>query len=381
MGFLNTLLATSTALMALSQTASADPDRLSALEARLAQLEAQKPATGTISVPSGVNLQFYGMVRADAYKDFDYALGNNSIGIGGVTSATPRNSGYGSHAYQTRFGLRGSVEDVKFNLETDFYGAGGGSMRIRHAYGEYAGFTIGQTWTNWGAYNASGMWDFDGLAGGPGYRTLQLRYTAKVSDALAASVSAEEDPLPWRNRPILTGALNYTAGANAYKATAMSRRIDDASGKSVSGWGASLSANLKPWEGGSVQMVAATGKGIASMLKGGTGVGRQADGTRSFYDIDANGNAIGVNAYSIGVSHALTSKVELGLAYGRNDYDNFAGATGGTIRSLAGTILTLKYRPNERVAMGLDYMTFERKERSGAKVKADRLLAAVQFSF
>ena len=364
-------------------------DSVKQLEARIAKLEADAaktaaaPQAGQVTVASDVKLQLYGMIRAEAYKDFDYDMGQNSIGFGTITSATPRNGRYGAHAYQTRLGLRGSVEDLKFNLESDFYGNGGGSFRIRHAYGEYAGFTLGQTWSNWGAYNPSGMWDFDGLPGGAGYRVMQARYTFKPSENIAASVSVEEDPLPWRRRPILTGALNFTQGQNAYKVTAMSRKIDDLRGKGVSGWGVSFSGNLKPWEGGALQFALLKGEAVSSVLKGGTGVGRQADGRNasSSYEIDANGKPIGITAYSVGVSHAITPKVELGAAIGQNRYDDFAGSAPASIKSMTGAILTMKYRPTERVAMGLDYIRFERKEMSGRKVNADRLLAVATFSF
>lgn len=367
----------------------ASADSVRQLEARIAKLEAEAaasakaPAAGQVTVASDVKLQLYGMIRAEAYKDFDYDMGNNSIGFGTITSASPQNGRFGAHAYQTRLGLRGSVADMKFNLETDFYGNGGGGMRIRHAYGEYAGFTLGQTWSNWGAFNPSGMWDFDGLPGGAGYRVMQARYTFKPSENLTASVSVEEDPLPWRRRPMLTGAVLLNQGQNAYKVTAMSRKIDDLSGKGVDGWGVSFSGNLKPWEGGALQFSMVTGEAMSAMLKGGTGIGRQADGRglSSSYEIDSNGKPVGMSAYSIGVSHAITPKVELGAAIGQNRYDNFAGSTGRSIKSMTGAILTVKYRPSEKVAMGLDYMRFERKEFSGRKVDADRLLAVATFSF
>ncbi len=49
-------------------------------------------------------------------------------------------------AFQSRIGLTTMTpQGVKINLEGDFRGSGGGSLRLRHAYGEYNGILMGQT--------------------------------------------------------------------------------------------------------------------------------------------------------------------------------------------------------------------------------------------
>ncbi|GAB1477834.1 hypothetical protein MASR2M74_03760 [Paracoccaceae bacterium] len=217
------------------------------LEARIAKLEAENARTGVVRSGTGMDLTFYGYARVDADKDTNYNMGPNNLHFDNITSASAEDGKFGSHAFQTRLGVRGSTGDLKFNFEGDFYGAGGGSFRIRHAYGEFAGLTIGQTWSNWNADgNPSAMVDFNGVPGGAGYRAMQLRYAHKFADNLTVSASIEDDFASYKALPILTGALRYTDGSNVYKLTAMSRRLNDLGGNEVSGWGASLSTVLKP---------------------------------------------------------------------------------------------------------------------------------------
>ncbi|MFT4011820.1 MAG: DcaP family trimeric outer membrane transporter [Paracoccus sp. (in: a-proteobacteria)] len=356
------------------------------LNARVTQLE-KNAQSGTLHTTHGVDLTFYGFVRADMYTDSKYDMGNNSLGFSNVNSLTEENAKFGAHAYQTRFGVRGSFDTVhgeaKFNFEGDFYGGGGGSFRIRQAYGELAGFVLGQTWSNAAALNPATMLDFDGVMGGPGYRTIQGRYTAKLSDNLAASFSIEDDPLSWKARPVITGALTYTLGEDTYKFAAMSRGIDDLNGNNVNTWNVVASASVGLWEGGKLNGVISTGKGYSSIVKGGAGIGQQAGQAvaKSSYDLDANGDPIGLTAYAVGISHTFSPKFTMGFSVGLNDYDDFAGSTEISADDLTGAILTARYTPSERVLLGLEYQRFERKEFGGAKLHNDRLLAVAQFNF
>lgn len=129
------------------------PERVSAqtvseLDARISKLESESKSSGYLISASGVDLTFYGYVRADAYWDQNYDMGPNNGGFTYIPSGTPEEESHGMHAYQTRLGVKGSSGELKFNFEGDFYGGDGGSFRIRHAYGEYAGWTLGQTWSN-----------------------------------------------------------------------------------------------------------------------------------------------------------------------------------------------------------------------------------------
>lgn len=354
------------------------------LEARIAKLEEQSQKKGVVVSGSGMDLTFYGYVRGDFYSDSDYNMGPHNLSFANITSLSPEDGKFGAHAFQTRLGVRGSSGDLKFNFEGDFYGNGGGSFRIRHAYGEYAGWTLGQTWSNWNADgNPAAMVDFNGVPGGAGYRAMQIRYSYPLDNGLTLSGSVEDDFASYKKAPLLTGALRYNDGTNIYKVTAARRSLEDLAGNSVSGWGVSASAIVKPWEGGTVTGVYIVGEGVSSLLNYGNGIGQQAGQAvwKSSYDIDANGDAVGVSGYGIGVSHAFGKKFELGVSYGHYDYDNFAGSDAISVKGLSTGILTARYKPVDNMLLAIEYTRIEREEFGGAKVGGDRVGAIAQFSF
>ena len=376
-----TLAATAAGLVVASGAANAES--IAALEARIAQLEQKAANKGSVTTATGIDLTFYGYARVDGYKDFDYNLGVNSGGFAGVTPGTPEYDKFGGHAQQTRLGVRGSAGDVKFNVEGDFYGAGG-AFRLRHAYGEFAGFTVGQTWSNWNAdYNPAATLDFGGTAGnGAGYRAVQLRYTHKISDTLTLSTSIEDDTASYKTKPLLTGALRFAQGTTNIKAALVLREIETLTEDKVSAWGGSIGIGATPWEGGSVTGVFMMGDGIASLVNFSGGVGQQAGGAlRGVYDIDANGDAIGMKGAAFGLTQAVSSQWDLGISIGRYDYDDFAGSVATSTDKIDTTFLTAKFKPRDNMFFALEYQMLDKTMVGGDKLSADRLMAVAQFSF
>lgn len=373
-----------TALALGCATGLASADTVKQLEDRIAKLESRASAQkGTISTATGADLTFYGYARADAYKDMDYDLGSNNIGFGALTGASPKNGKFGAHAYQTRLGIRGSFEDVKFNVEGDFYGANG-AFRLRQAYGEYAGFTIGQTWSNWNSdANPSAMVDFNGVPGGAGYRAVQLRYTVKPTDKVALSFSIEDESASYKARPILTAAMRYTEGTTNVKLALASRQIENLQGDDVSAWGGSIGVNAAPWEGAALSGFLFMGEGVSGLVNFSNGVGQQAGGgvVRGSYDLDINGKTIGIKGYGFSLNQVVAPKFELGLSYGRYDYDNFAGSVGSSTKNLDAGIVSAKYKPTGNTMFALEYMKLNKKFFNGDKISADRVLAVAQYSF
>eukprot|EP00389_Voromonas_pontica_P016724 GDKH01026155.1.p1 GENE.GDKH01026155.1~~GDKH01026155.1.p1 ORF type:complete len:193 (-),score=37.09 GDKH01026155.1:45-623(-) len=132
----------------------------------------------------GYQTDIYGYARLNASYDIDsnQALSTRSGSYSGLVNNDDAPDGhFGADAFQSRIGVKTvSPEGVKINVEGDFRGSGGGSLRLRHAYGEYNGVLMGQTWSNFTSFvgNTSTL-DFDSLPGVAGYqsRTTQARYT------------------------------------------------------------------------------------------------------------------------------------------------------------------------------------------------------------
>lgn len=83
----------------------------------------------------------YGYAKLDLIYDVDDKLGNavnrSLIRLDGVDGSDGHTT---MHAYQSRLGFTTATpaggSELKTMIEGDFYGSGGGTFRLRHAYGE-----------------------------------------------------------------------------------------------------------------------------------------------------------------------------------------------------------------------------------------------------
>ncbi len=98
------------------------------------------------------------------------------------TDGSPPDPLFTMDMYQTRLMFGSSYQTKKLGeiisfIETDFYGNGGGNLRIRHAYIRFLNFRVGQTWSG---FTDEETWpnitDFDGPATGAWVRNPQVAY-------------------------------------------------------------------------------------------------------------------------------------------------------------------------------------------------------------
>ncbi|MEA3252506.1 MAG: DcaP family trimeric outer membrane transporter [Pseudomonadota bacterium] len=151
---------------------------------------------------------------------------------------------------------------LKTVIEGDFNGNGGGSFRLRHAYGVWNGILAGQTWTNFsGVVGLTPTIDFTGPVGRPNPgRLAQLRYTTggfsvalEDPDTFSADI-AGSDPgsledysdIESKNRlPALTMRYNNSEGAFKYEFGALLRELgyyNSIEDDDEYGWGWGLNA-------------------------------------------------------------------------------------------------------------------------------------------
>lgn len=356
---------------ALAQSVADLQATVATLEDRIEALE--EDTSGGWEILPGTTLRFYGYAKVDLLYDLDFSLGNTIFGVAGLDATSTPGEDFTGHAFQTRLGFDTTTETdlgtFRTKVEGDFFGAGGGQFRLRHAYGALGGFLGGQTWTNWMPIESyPGTLDFQGPAGIPFARRAQLRYTFEPGSGLKASFSIEDDPSALSDGPALTAAASYSFGNSFVKIGAVSRQFSGPGGDE-NGYGVNLSGNTSLWEGGSLQASYTTGEGIGSyMVFGGA-------------DLDAAGDAIETEGITLGLTQALGEKFSLGIAYGMREIDFSAGALGTDTEELETIHLSLTYSPIERVTVGLEYITGERTDFNGASFDADRIQASAQFNF
>ncbi|WFM72259.1 DcaP family trimeric outer membrane transporter [Halomonas sp. CKK8] len=237
----------------------------------------------------------YGYAKLDIIYDVDADLGN-SIGHSNIAlDDEPSQDGhFNMHAYQSRIGFQTSTpvsgSDLVTRIEGDFYGSGGGSFRLRHAYGSWDGILAGQTWTNfYGFVAGTPTVDFTGPPGVANQaRQPQLRYTAgnfsmAIEDpdtlggsetALVDTVEGEED-VAKSSMPDLTARYTDTSGPFKYSASAVLRRLEydaeaypaaDVDDDSAFGWGMALEAAMDVSEALTLRAGVTHGDGMGGYL-------------------------------------------------------------------------------------------------------------------
>lgn len=166
-------------------------DRLEQLELRQKDAVVQGDMPGSFRLPgSQTSLRLYGHAEAHAIKDFKATAPGDIFsnlseqpldGSGAPQGATQFTAQSSRLGIETTTPTRHGSFTTK--LEMDFYAYCGGEcnrnrMRLRHAYGEYAGWLIGQTWSNFmDLDNTTETVDFNAQLGVPFSRRTQVRYT------------------------------------------------------------------------------------------------------------------------------------------------------------------------------------------------------------
>ena len=176
---------------------------------------------GSFRLPgSETSIRVYGFAEANLIKDFkSTAPGDNFSNLPEqpLASTNPSTGKNVLTGQTSRFGFETSTPmgNGAFNtkIEADFYGYCGSEcnrnrLRLRHAYGEYAGWLIGQTWSTFmDLDNLPETVDFNGPPGATSRRPVQVRYTWN-NPSLAKFQFALEEPTDGAHSPNLVARVD-----------------------------------------------------------------------------------------------------------------------------------------------------------------------------
>jgi hypothetical protein len=153
------------------------------------------PAAAVAQAGSKPSFEVYGFAQADLIQDFNRVRPdwNATLRPSRIPTADGQYGSDGETIFsvrQTRFGVKASLpvggRELKTRFEFDFFGevsgrpdAGGqNGVRLRHAYGEWGPWLVGQTHS---LFMDADLWpniiDYWGPAGMSFYRNVQARYT------------------------------------------------------------------------------------------------------------------------------------------------------------------------------------------------------------
>lgn len=275
----------------------------------------------------------------------------------------------------------GTVGNIFTQQATNSYG-----FRLRHAYGQFGGLLIGQTWSTFmDVDNSPETVDFNGPIGSTFIRQPQIRYTygtptaGSFTAALENSVSYVLDKggvattAGFSKVPDLIGRWDkgFDWGAVSLRGVSHEHRVNDGAAANTSrrGYGVAATALVKTRGGNDFASLGVTyGKGIGRYFNYIEG---------AFYDAASNRilleKAVGVVA---GYQYKYDDKLRFNFVYGaQRDYDgeytDFARANGldsgqfGINKWLQQAHVGFIYNPFKMVDLGAEYIWGARRTLAG----------------
>ena len=359
---------------------------------------------------SETSVRVYGFVEGDLIKDFKgTAPGDMFTNVmeQPLNKTNPTTGKSVMTAQTSRFGFETSTPTalgpVHTQLEADFYAYAGSKdvvkgvdfinqttattsvsdnnrdrLRVRHAYGEYAGWLIGKTWSTFmDLDDGPETVDFNGPVGQPFSRPVQIRYTYNTPTGASFKI-ALENPSDGAKRPnlVLSASKSYDWGA-AFNARFISheQRSGDIS-KNGSGWGIGGSYKLTDSLTVMGQYAAVDGDNDNALMMG----ANYPDWSTGAMLLDKS------RGYVLGLTNVFNSQWRSTLAYGSvesqiNANEVYAGLGWPGNQSLKQWHLNFFYTPIKNVDLGAEYIGGKRTTYGGDVGDLSRLNLLGRYSF
>ncbi len=339
---------------------------------------------------SETSVRVYGFVEGDLIKDFKgTAPGDMFTNVmeQPLNKTNPSTGKSAMTAQTSRFGFETSTPTalgpVHTQLEADFYAYCGAEcnrdrLRVRHAYGEYAGWLIGKTWSTFmDLDDGPETVDFNGPVGQPLSRPVQIRYTYNTPTGASFKI-ALENPSDGAKRPnlVLSASKSYDWGA-AFNVRFISheQRNGDVS-KNGSGWGIGGSYKLTDSLTVMGQYAAVDGDNDNALMMG----ANYPDWSTGAMLLDKS------RGYVLGLTNVFNSQWRSTLAYGSvesqiNANEVYAGLGWPGNQSLKQWHLNFFYTPIKNVDLGAEYIGGKRTTYGGDVGDLSRLNLLGRYSF
>lgn len=385
--------------------------QLAKLQARLDQLEARTEAApaatagdpelpGAFRLPgSNTSIKLGGYVQLDAIHDIrgdegrwvDLPSASLSDKRKGTTTFSARTS-----RIELQTLTRTAGGPLRTRIELDFATDEGSETytnsarpRLRHAYGEYRGWLVGQTWSNFMDVDSlPEVLEFNGPSGQSFIRQAQLRYTLTTGRSSALSLALENPEADVRGdgtaldrTPDLTGRWTASGDWGHFSLSGLLRdlRVQDDTGKHDTnrlGWGLGVGGTLK----------LGARDTLLYQVNGGKGIGRYiADASQGAAFDAASGKLRAQRAVGgfAGLQHAWSGVLRSSLVYGhtRNFNDEGFGSTADLNRKLDEVFVNLIWSPVEQIDAGVEYVWGRRRTEADQTGEVRRIQASARYKF
>ncbi|WP_342631168.1 hypothetical protein [Marinobacter alkaliphilus] len=363
------------------------------------------------------DVSVYGYARMNASYDVDsdQALSTRSGSFEDLAGNDNAPDGhFGADAVQSRLGFKTvSPEGVSVTVEGDFRP---GNLRLRHAFGEYNGVLMGQTWSNFNSFvgNTSTL-DFDSLPGLAGLqgRVAQARYTtgpfsvsledpqASLIDATAVTapgvqvgVDGNGDPIfagrttastQKDSMPALTARMEDSAGGLSYSAAVLAHQVgfdDGTNDDTAFGFATFVAAKMALTDMITIQGTLSYTDGANSYLyRSGENFGAASAyvNGNSLETISGYGGSIGA-----GLNLGGGRSINIGYGYVEVDWDDAVDDgidVADESEKNQAVMANYQWTPVKNVMMGVEYQFLKRENVDGTDGDASRILFAAQYNF
>jgi len=346
---------------------------------------------------AGTKASLYGYAELNVIYDVDSDLGPFLMPQRiGLDNANVAEGHFQADAFESRLGVS-TVTPMEYGgdlttvIEGDFFGGGGGQLRLRHAYGQWNGFLAGQTWTNFpGLTGIYPTVDFMVPVGTSNTRQAQLRYTTgNFSAALedpgnlgGQVVDSANAPAQFAKNSLPDLTVRYSSrGSTGYHASAVLRQLawdDGTDDDSEFGWGVSLGLSQEITSTLTLRATVVHGDGVGGYLNQNPGA--------PAYVVNGEVETVQATGGSLGATLKVGSgAVTLGTAIAKADWDDAveAGLPGATTASemFRSTHLNYIWSPVSQVTLGAELAFHERELWDGTDGDALRLQGMARYSF
>ena len=340
---------------------------------------------------SETSVRVYGFVEGNLIKDLKgTAPGDTFTNV--MEQPLKGSTGYtegktAMTAQTSRFGFETSTPTalgpVHTQLEGDFYAYCGSEcnrdrLRVRHAYGEYAGFLIGKTWSTFmDLDDGPETVDFNGPVGQPFSRPVQIRYTYNLPSGESFKV-ALENPSDGAKRPNLVLAASKSfdwGGAFNVRFVSHEQRSGDIS-KNGSGYGFGGSYKLTDTLTVMGQYAAVDGDNDNALMMG----ANYPDSSTGAMLLDKSRGSV------LGLTNTFNSQWRSTLSYGSvesqiNAAEPYAALGWPGNKSLKQWHLNFFYTPIKNVDLGAEYIGGQRTTFDGQTGDLSRFNLLGRYSF
>ena len=363
---------------------------------------------GSIRIPgSDAAVKFGGRVRTAVVLTLD-PLGTddrfltNSIPVGDVAvSGEDKRTNISARASRLNFEFRTPIgrQEVRAFFEGDFAGAGN-AFRLRHAYAQFMGFIVGQTWSTF-----SDPWteiedlDFEGISSENLTRQPQIRYVWGTGSDVRLAVAAETPEVSITGgsgvnlMPDLVGRVfkGFSETGHVQVAGLLRQVRGEATPGDVRGdWGWGLSASgVFPLHLKELQ------DRIIFQVNGGYGIARYINDLSSQSGMDAvfdtttgDLNALPALGWYVAYEHAWKQwkqaehmDLRSTLLWSFVDVGNFEFQPPEAYNKTHRLALNLVFSPAERVDVGVEYISGSRQNKNGERGTANQIQTVMLIRF